>query len=425
MREHDEMPGMEEAIRLLLALEHHGVFVRAMLDGIKDPDYGARLLFYGDIKQRCAAIALEDEPLFRGVLVPGVGAILRQKTFDWERDIQALLTHLRSQKRPRQLPQCGTDLLAKEFAPLHYFADGLFLEGLTLLAGKPKRGKSYLSLQMCLDISLGRSVFRKIPSTKTKVLYISLEDGPRRIQSRLRQMQSNIDTLDNLHFLYAFPSLGEGAYEDICHYVEECGYGIVVIDVLGRILPSGRQRRAQTNEYLEITELLGPIQRYANERRIGILIIDHVRKAGADDIFDTVMGTQGKIGVADTVWVYERREDDNDGCLHMRGRDIDEQSLVIARVDGHMEFVGDGDTYTQDAQRLRIINAIQEVQAIEGRAVTTKEIMLAIESPPDHYHRVRQMLYRMHNDELIGRTPKGNWTVGHSRCPGDEDSESF
>jgi hypothetical protein len=132
------------------------------------------------------------------------------------------------------------------------------------------------------------------------------------------------------------------------------------------------------------------------------------------------MGTQGKVGIADTIWVYERRDDEQDGKLHIRGRDVEEQTIVITMVEGHIEYVGEGQNYTEDTQRRQVIDAIDQIQEAEGRAAKTKEILQALELTGDHYHRIRQLLYRMYNAELIGKTSKGDWTRGSS-----DDGEPF
>ena len=105
----------------------------------------------------------------------------------------------------------------------------------TLLAGKPKKGKSYLALDMSLSIAVGRQAFLKFPTKHSQVLYVSLEDGERRIKRRLLAIQHNLTTPDGLDFLFAFPRLGDGALEALTHYAAT--YQVIVIDILGRILP--------------------------------------------------------------------------------------------------------------------------------------------------------------------------------------------
>ena len=188
-------------------------------------------------------------------------------------------------------------MLAKTFPPLRCFVDELLAEGFTILAGKPKKGKSYLALDMSLSIAVGRQAFMKFPTEQAKVLYVSLEDGERRLQRRLLQIQSNLKTPDGLDFLYSFPRLGDGAFEALTHYAQH--YQIIIVDTVGRILPAQTQARKSLSEYQEFTDVLGPIQQLALDNRMAIVMIDHLRKAGADDDLDAIMGSQGKAGAAD------------------------------------------------------------------------------------------------------------------------------
>ena len=57
-------------------------------------------------------------------------------------------------------------------------------EGLTLLAGKPKRGKSWLALDIALAIASGGTVLGR-RCDPGPVLYLALEDNPRRLKKRL------------------------------------------------------------------------------------------------------------------------------------------------------------------------------------------------------------------------------------------------
>src|SRR5262245_7382398 len=129
-------------------------------------------------------------------------------------------------------PQSATELLAKTFPPLRCFVDEILAEGLTILAGKPKKGKSYLALDMSLAIACGREAFRKFPTEQARVLYVALEDGERRLQRRLRAIQPNLATPPNLEFLYTFPRLGEGALEALSQLMER--YQVIILDTIGR-----------------------------------------------------------------------------------------------------------------------------------------------------------------------------------------------
>jgi RecA-family ATPase len=74
-------------------------------------------------------------------------------------------------------------------------------EGLTLLAGKPKLGKSWLAFSVALSIAAGGGALGAQPVAKGDVLYLALEDNARRLQSRARRLLETMTcTPGNLDF---------------------------------------------------------------------------------------------------------------------------------------------------------------------------------------------------------------------------------
>jgi hypothetical protein len=312
-------------------------------------------------------------------------------------------------------PQTSEELLLKAFDPLRCFVDGILAEGLTILAGKPKKGKSYLALDMSLAVAVGREAFRQFVTEKTRVLYVSLEDGERRLQRRLRQIQPNLTSAKGLDFLYSFPHLGAGALEAIDHYANT--YGVIIIDVIGRILPQQSTNHKSLAEYQEMVEVLGPIQQLAIGREIAVIMIDHVRKASAEDAGDTIMGSQGKFGVADHALIYSRKGEDKDGVLEVMSRDLDQEKYVLTLNDGHIEFLGKGESFETDSEQNRIIKILEE----ERRPMSIPDIMKAMGLGEQHYKRFRVVMHRLYNEDRLGRTKRGLYTLyGHDRHE-DED----
>jgi RecA-family ATPase len=296
---------------------------------------------------------------------------------------------------------------------LRCFVDELIAEGLTILAGKPKKGKSYLALDMSLSIAVGRQAFMKFPTEQAKVLYVSLEDGERRLQRRLLQIQSNLRTPEGLDFLYTFQRLGDGALEALTHYAQY--YQIIIVDTIGRILPAQTQARKSLSEYQEFTDALGPIQQLALYNRMAIVMIDHLRKAGADDDLDAIMGSQGKAGAADHALIYSRKGEEKDGVLKVFSRDLEAEKFVLTLVSGHLEFLGKGEVYELDSEQNKIINILEE----EARPMGIIEVMKAMGIQSDtHYHRFRKVLQRLYAEDRIGKTKRGLY-----RLYGDERDE--
>ena len=78
------------------------------------------------------------------------------------------------------------------YSPVPFLVDELIPEGLHILAGAPKIGKSWLALWLCLCVAQGQPLWN-FAVTQGEVLYLSLEDSYRRIQSRL------FDLTDDAH----------------------------------------------------------------------------------------------------------------------------------------------------------------------------------------------------------------------------------
>ena len=64
------------------------------------------------------------------------------------------------------------ELMELDFPPPEWLIEGLLPEGLTVLSGAPKIGKSWLSLQLALAVTTGRPIFGWAPASK-KVFFFS------------------------------------------------------------------------------------------------------------------------------------------------------------------------------------------------------------------------------------------------------------
>src|SRR5437870_5446609 len=72
-----------------------------------------------------------------------------------------------------------------DFPPPRWAVPGIVAEGLTLYAGPPKVGKSWLALGLAVAIASGGRALGKVQVQSGDVLYAALEDPPRRLQERL------------------------------------------------------------------------------------------------------------------------------------------------------------------------------------------------------------------------------------------------
>jgi len=101
----------------------------------------------------------------------------------------------------------AADLMATDFPEPRWAVPGLIAEGLNLLVGSPKLGKSWLCLGLAVAIASGGKALGKIDVEQGPVLYAALEDNPRRLQNRLRLVLGRDAVPDDLHITTSLPRL--------------------------------------------------------------------------------------------------------------------------------------------------------------------------------------------------------------------------
>jgi hypothetical protein len=254
----------------------------------------------------------------------------------------------------------AAELLGEDFADPRFAVDGLFPEGLAFMAGAPKLGKSWMALGLGVAIASGGRAFGTVPVVGGDVLYLALEDSPRRLQSRLRTLLGNDAPPERLHLETEWPRLDEGGIEKLDGWlVGHPDARVVLIDVWPRIRPRSTKRSA--DQYTVDYDAAAMLQVLATVHGIGIVVLYHTRKAEADDFVETVQGTLGTAGAADTVIVVKRSRGQADAALHVTGRDVEERELALrfAPEAGTWALLGDASEYTLGETRKEILDAVR------------------------------------------------------------------
>lgn len=204
--------------------------------------------------------------------------------------------------------------------------DGMLSDGLAILAGDSKIGKSWMVLWMCLQISKGEPLWG-LPTRKTDVVYLALEDRQWRVQQR---MQDLTDTPpDNLHFGFSCGQLGaelEIQIEDVLKDYPSCG--LIFIDTLQMIRDNVS---AKVNTYAKDYKDLSTLKKIADNHGICIFVVHHTRKErDGGNIFNDMTGSTGIMGVADTGMILRKDERFGDNAtLCITGRDVEERKLKM------------------------------------------------------------------------------------------------
>ena len=218
-------------------------------------------------------------------------------------------------------------LLSTPMSKTMFIVDGLISQGVNVISGASKIGKSWLMLWLGLQVAQGNSIWG-LPTLQCDVLYMSLEDTQRRIKDRLYNLTDSAP--DNLYFAVTSGLIGGGLEEQITDFLtEHPATKLVIIDTLQKVRDSkGSAGKAGMygNDYDDISS----IKRIADGFNIAILLVHHLRKLqDSDDPFNDVSGSTGIIGAADTNFILRRKRSENAATLLVSGRDVEYQELTL------------------------------------------------------------------------------------------------
>jgi RecA-family ATPase len=220
------------------------------------------------------------------------------------------------------------EIMARTFAPINWVVPGYISEGFLVLAGRQKLGKTWLAIDMALAVATGGAAIGSIMCEQGDVLYIDMENGPRRIQSRINTLfpdERNRPDLSRLEWVTEAPQLDAGFVNELERWRQSVPEPrFAVIDVLQRIKPPGSlARNAYENDY----STWAPLQHWATSNGIAVLGLHHTKKGGAEDPLEALSGSNGLGACADTTLVLD--SDQNGKTLYVRGRDVEEKETAL------------------------------------------------------------------------------------------------
>jgi hypothetical protein len=276
------------------------------------------------------------------------------------------------------------DILSTEYQPPCWIVPDLLPEGLTVLAGKPKIGKSMLSLNLSVSISTGGIALGQVSVEQKDVLYLALEDTPRRIQDRISQSLQGSSPTGRLNFAFSWPKMDGIGLEELDRWLEEHpDAGLVVIDTLARI--RGPKRNGSTLYDADYDDLCR-IKSIADQHHITIILLHHLRKAGADEVLDLVSGSTGLTAAADTVAVLKRERARADAILYITGRDVEDKELALRSDGSSASFVllGAAEEYRISKERQEILELLRS----SGEPMRLKDLTVALNKQSNNVHKL-------------------------------------
>jgi DNA-binding MarR family transcriptional regulator len=234
---------------------------------------------------------------------------------------------------------------------------GILPAGLTILAGKPKVGKSWLALQIGHGVASGGMVLGQRVD-KGRVLYLALEDPPRRLRQRMQKQYwspgLDAEFMPIGDFASQLGDLRNGGGERLALQIKLRGYRLVVIDTLSRSIYGDQ------NDVAQMTPALAPIQEMALEHNCAVLMNDHHSKVGGNDLIRDILGSTAKAAVVDTAWGLYREQGKNGAKLCVVGRDVAEKTLEMTfdGLTGCWQLQGETGDLKMTERRAEILEAL-------------------------------------------------------------------
>ena len=279
-------------------------------------------------------------------------------------------------------------LLTEELPIPRWLVDGLIPEGLTLLVGAPKTGKSWFALNLASAFGTAGRALGQRQVERAETLYLALEDTPQRLKGRVESLGIPRDAALSFILRRDWTERGAVAIDRLNHYLDAYpDTKVIIIDTLERIRLGGvSERGGYALDVAELAHLAGLL-----DRGVSVLALHHDRKGGRGaDILDRVSGTKGITGTADTILILDKNRDDGKAELYVTGRDVADTRLALAfngEVGSWVEL-GNAWEYQENNNKQAIIDALKKAGSPLSPAILTE--MTGIK----HNH-IKQLVIRM------------------------------
>jgi hypothetical protein len=224
--------------------------------------------------------------------------------------------------------------------------------GLTMLLGHPKSGKSILSIQMALGVASGQVPWEQSLETlayygqefkmkQGEVLYLALEDSDSRLNKRTRILADLMKQFpdacqDRLTLYTEWPSMYEGGVIGIENWLighPKCR--LVIIDTLTAFAGAAASKGGDI--FAAQYRMVRPLFDLGQKMGVCVLVIHHSRKGKTMDPTDAVAGTNGIPAAVDTLLNVVRDYGEEGAVISILSRDIESYELHLSQ-NGNMKW---------------------------------------------------------------------------------------
>lgn len=281
----------------------------------------------------------------------------------------------------------AAELPSMEIPPVDFLVQGLVPEGLSIIGGAAKTGKTYLLLQLAVSLASGTPFLNREVPKKRRVLYYYLEGGRRQVKTRFEELYGvEFAPPAGLIFVHRFPRLGSGGLSVLEQHIEKHRPDVVIFDTWQLIrTPVNGKATAYEKEYAELALIRGQIMAKFG---VSVFLAHHLKQFRRGDITDPMSmfnGSAAISGAVDTAMIMFRERFSETASLSVLGRDIEDTAieLVQKKPMGWKE--------SEDGGSIRLV----------GNTELQQQIISALESHPDGL-TARELAKRLPGEQYWG-----------------------
>ena len=174
--------------------------------------------------------------------------------------------------------------------------------GLSIVAAKPKVGKSTLARNLILAIARGDQTFlgREIKISGPTV-YLGLEEKQSEVRGHFQRMGAASDLPIFVHTGSALMVSPIQAIADLEQVIIGKKVVLAAVDPLQRLV-----KVKDINPYAEMSLVLEPLLKIARDTGCHIMVVHHAKKGTGEDILDAILGSVAIAGSCDTLLFMRR-----------------------------------------------------------------------------------------------------------------------
>ena len=299
-------------------------------------------------------------------------------------------------------PWSIVDLFLHYIPPIQFIVEMIIPVGLTILAGAPKTGKSFLCLMIAIAVGLGKKLFNSLETQKVGVLYLALEDSKNTIKARASKMVSFSDLEPTIHFRTTWKSSFDKNLKCLDDFLSDHPeVGLVIIDTFSKFCASDK-KGSYASEYAAASG----IKSLADKHGAAIVVTHHTTKTIRNDWISSLYGTHGVVGAADSVLFLDRQRGSKRAMLRMTGRNVETSDIGLRFNSDSCIWEVDEDEAEIDIQpeRMEIIMALRS----SGRPMRLSDIANAVGKSKTN---TQNLLKKLMNMNLVEKVSHGVYSI--------------